>query len=114
VASETVHAFFTFFSVVAHVFSSTATGNVACCSHGSRDRRARIQIAVATLSGNSLRQAVHTHRASAHQAAKLVAALLMVARVTAGLAWWRGGATVGRRTCDQEVASSIPGQGAAA
>ena len=25
----------------------------------------------------------------------------------------RGGATVGRRTCDQEVASSIPGQGAA-
>ena len=27
---------------------------------------------------------------------------------------WRGGATVGRRTCDQEVASSIPGQGAAA
>jgi len=23
---------------------------------------------------------------------------------------WRGGATVGRRTCDQEVASSIPGQ----
>ena len=29
---------------------------------------------------------VHTHRASVHQAAKLVAALLMVARVTAGLA----------------------------
>jgi len=27
---------------------------------------------------------------------------------------WRGGATVGRRTCDQEVASSIPGQGTAA
>jgi len=27
---------------------------------------------------------------------------------------WRGGAMVGRRTCDQEVASSIPGQGAAA
>ena len=27
---------------------------------------------------------------------------------------WRGGATVGRRTCDQEVASSIHGQGAAA
>jgi len=36
----------------------------------------RVQIAVATLSGNSLRQTVYTHRASVHQAAKLVAALL--------------------------------------
>ena len=35
---------------------------------------------------NSLRQTVHTHRASVHQAAKLVAALLRVAEVTAGLA----------------------------
>jgi len=41
---------------------------------------------VTTLSGNSLRQTVHTHRASVHHAAKLVAALLMVAGVTAGLA----------------------------
>ena len=39
-----------------------------------------------TLSGNSLRQTVHTHRAFVHQAAKLVAVLLRVARVTAGLA----------------------------
>jgi len=41
-----------------------------------------------TLSGiyNSLRQTVHTHRASVHRAAKLVAALLSFARVTAGLA----------------------------
>jgi len=39
-----------------------------------------------TLSSNSLRQTVHTHCASVHQAAKLVAALLRVARVTAGLA----------------------------
>jgi len=38
------------------------------------------------LSGNSLRQTIHTHRASVHQAAKLVAALLRVAGVTAGLA----------------------------
>jgi len=38
------------------------------------------------LSGNSLRQTYHTHRASVLQAVKLVAALLMVARVTAGLA----------------------------
>jgi len=49
-------------------------------------RRAWVQIAVATLSGNSLRQTVHTHRSSVHQAAKLVAAVLKVARVTAGLA----------------------------
>ena len=41
--------------------------------------------AVAKMSGNSLRQTVHTHRASVHQAAKLVAALLRVVRVTTGL-----------------------------
>jgi len=38
------------------------------------------------LSGNSFKQTVHTHRASVHQAAKLVAALLGVVKVTAGLA----------------------------
>ena len=38
------------------------------------------------LSGNSFKQTVHIHRASVHQAAKLVAALLRVAGVTAGLA----------------------------
>ena len=38
------------------------------------------------LSGNSLRQTVHTHRASVHQAEKLAAALLRVMGVTAGLA----------------------------
>ena len=41
-----------------------------------------VQIATATLSSNSLRQ---SHRASVHQAAKLVAALLRVVGVTAGL-----------------------------
>jgi len=49
-------------------------------------RRAWVQIAVATLSGNSLRQTVHSHSASVHQAAKLVAALLRAPRVTVGLA----------------------------
>jgi len=49
-------------------------------------QKAQVQIAVATLSGISLRQTVHTHRASVHQAVKLVAALLRVAGVTAGLA----------------------------
>jgi len=39
------------------------------------------QLAVATLSGNSLTQTVHTHYASVYQAAKLVAALL---RLTGG------------------------------
>jgi len=38
------------------------------------------------LSGNSLRQTVHTYCASVYQAAKLVVALLRVAGVTAGLA----------------------------
>jgi len=49
-------------------------------------QKARVPIANATLSGNSLRQTVHTHRASVYQAAKLVTALLRVAGVTAGLA----------------------------
>ena len=62
-------------------------GSVAeCLACWTQAQKARVQIAVATLSGNSLRQTVHTHRASIHQAAKLVAAPLRVAGVTAGLA----------------------------
>jgi len=38
------------------------------------------------LLGNSLRQIVHTHCASVYVVAKLVAALLRVVRVSAGLA----------------------------
>jgi len=38
-----------------------------------------------TLSGDRNGQTVHTHCASVHQAAKVVAALLRVAGVTAGL-----------------------------
>ena len=52
----------------------------------TRRWRTRVQIAVVMLSGNSLRQTVHTHCASVHQAAKLVAALLRVAEVTVGVA----------------------------
>ena len=55
------------------------------CWTGLRRRRAWVQIAAATLWGNTLRQTVHTHCASVQQAAKLVAALRFV-RVTAGLA----------------------------
>ena len=51
----------------------------------TRAQKGRVQVAVATLSGNSLRQTAHTDRESVHQAAKLVAAILRVAGVTAGL-----------------------------
>jgi len=47
--------------------------------------KAWVQITATTLSGNSLRQTAYTHHASVHQAAKLVAALSRVVRVTAGL-----------------------------
>ena len=57
-------------------------------------RRVRVQLASATLLGNSLRQTVHTHCASVHQAAKLVAALLRVARV------WRKVMAAYRRVYD--------------
>jgi len=40
-----------------------------------------VQIAAATLLGNRLRQTVHTNCASVHQAQKIVATLLRVARV---------------------------------
>ena len=45
--------------------------------------------------GNSLGQTVHTQCASVHQAAKLVAALLRVLRVTAGLAESNGSQMLG-------------------
>jgi len=48
-----------------------------------------------TLSGDSLRQTVHTHCASVHQAAKFVAALLRVAGVTVGLAKSNGSLPLG-------------------
>jgi len=41
----------------------------------------------------------HTHRASVYQAAKLVAAILRVARVTAGLAESNGGGFMTHVTC---------------
>jgi len=54
-----------------------------------------VQIAAATLTGNSYRQTVHTHHASVHQAAKLVAAVLRVVGVTAGLAESNGSLPLG-------------------
>ena len=55
----------------------------SCWTHAQKGLGSKI--AGATLSSNSLRQTVYTHCTSVHQAAKLVAALLRVARVTAGL-----------------------------
>jgi len=66
-------------------FTTVSVAKWLACWTQTRRRRAWVQIAVATLAGNSRRQTVHTHRVSVHQAAKLVAALLRVMRVTAGL-----------------------------
>ena len=57
--------------------------------------RALVPIAAATLSGNRLRQTVHTRRVSVHHTAKLIATLLRVARVTAGLAESNGSLPLG-------------------
>ena len=68
---------------------SSVGGSVAewlACWTQEQKGPGRVQIAVVTLSGNSLRQTAHIHCASVHQAAKLVAAHLRVAGVTAGLA----------------------------
>ena len=70
---------------------------------------ARVQIVVATLSGNSLRQTVHTHCASVHQAAKLVAILLRVARVTAGLAESNGSLPPSFDSCHPQADCQEPG-----
>jgi len=56
------------------------------------------QIAAATLSGNSLR---HTRRGSVHQVVKMVAALLRVVRVTAGLAESNGTCRLTAKNWDQ-------------
>ena len=45
---------------------------------GLRHSRAWVQITVATLSGNSLRQTVHTHRAFVHKAATIGSSPLKV------------------------------------
>ena len=71
-----------FYLHVARVGGSVAEW-LACWT---RAQKGLGQIAVATLSGNSLRETVRIDRAPVHQAAKLVAVLLRVAGVTAGLA----------------------------
>jgi len=55
----------------------------------------------ATLLGNDLRQTVHTHRTFVHQAAKLAAAILRLAGVTAGLPESNGSLLLGLRLTDK-------------
>jgi len=51
------------------VYSAYLGGSVAeWLACWTQSQKARVQIAAATLSGNSLRKTVHTHRASVHQA----------------------------------------------
>jgi len=57
--------------------------NRCLCSYTGEQFR---NLCVILQASKMTRKTVHTHRASDHQAAKLVAALLRVARVTAGLA----------------------------
>jgi len=66
-----------------HLQGGSAAEWLACWTQA---QKARVQIAAATLSGNSLRQTVHTRCASVYQAAKLVGALSRVVGVTVGLA----------------------------
>jgi len=78
------HCLTLFQAVIGTYSNSTMGGSVVSVLDSGTE--ARVQIAAATMSGNSLRQIVHTHCASIHQAAKLVAALPRVAWVTAGQA----------------------------
>jgi len=78
------HCLTLFQAVIGTYSNSTMGGSVVSVLDSGTE--ARVQIAAATMSGNSLRQIVHTHCASIHQAAKLVAALPRAAWVTAGQA----------------------------
>ena len=72
--------------IVLHDSTNTGGGSVAnWLACWTQAQKAWVQIAAATLSGNSLRQTVHTHPVCVHQAAKLVIALLRIARVTMGV-----------------------------
>ena len=85
-SSPVCGAIFQLCSILFNISTYIVLGSRLVSGPGLRRRRARVQIAAATLSGNSLRQTVHTHRASVHHAAKFVAALVRVAGITAGLA----------------------------
>ena len=73
-------------------FGGSVAEWLACWTQAQKDR---VQIAVATLSGNSLKQTVHTHHAFVQRAAKLVEPLLRVTGVTAGQAESNGSLPLG-------------------
>ena len=73
-------------SVGLNQFTCTVPDQCYTQEIGLMRRRAWVQKSQARRLGNILRQTVYTHYTSVHQAAKLVAALLRIARVTAGLA----------------------------
>ena len=73
-------------TIIIIIIIASSDGSVAeCLACWTQAQQGWVQMAAVTLSVNSFRQTVHTHRASVHQAAKLVAAFLRVAKVTAGL-----------------------------
>ena len=100
-ASVHLHLISSVLAAKTHKMSQTQSFHILTDEHihesNTRTPRSRawVQIAAATLSGNSLGQTVHTHQASVHQAAKLVAALLRIARVTAGLVESNGSLLLG-------------------
>ena len=61
-------------------FPDAYYGSLATVLQIHRPEEVRAILMLAVKVGNSLKQTVHTHRASVHQAAKLVAALLRVAK----------------------------------
>ena len=80
--------------MLVHTFPVVWLDWLACWTQA---QKAWVQIAAATLSGNSFRQTAHTHRASVQQAAKLVAALLRVEEITQA---WRKVIAAYRRVYD--------------
>jgi len=78
--------YYYYYYFLAHQQDGSVAEWLACWTQAQKGPGSNCSLESTTLSGNSLWRTVHTHRASVHQAAKLVAALLRVAWVTAGLA----------------------------
>ena len=90
-----VHPYFPSVKSGSHLFYNFPLNFYRVVRLQRRSAWVKIAAATPTLLVNSLRQTVLTHRASVHQAAKLVAALFRVARVTADLAESNGSLLLG-------------------
>jgi len=77
--------YYYYYYFLAHQRDGSVAEWLACWTQAQKGPGSNHSRESTTLSGNSLWRTVHTHRASVHLAAKLVAALLRVAWVTAGL-----------------------------